>query len=195
MKLLKLSLIASFAIASSASVSSAATSIKDAIENAKVDGFIRARYTAQNGANSGGGKAYQIRSVIDVITGEVNGLSMTAGIYYNKGSGAPSANRTTNQDIWGGKGDALLANSNSEGQTFGIGNMFAKYMEANSKTEIKLGQMTLRTPYDDKTSDRGIGGSIKNSKIDGISIHATGYDTWMSDDLYLRIKGLNGDDG
>lgn len=160
-----------------------AGSLKEALEKTSLSGFTFGRFTT-NGGKDGAGSRFQFRIKADLTSGEINGYSLTGGIFFSQGSGTPDKGSNTDNDIQGSRATRILSGSD----VFNISNLFINKNFSATKTSIKVGQMNLITPFTDKSVDRGIGGSIENFDIRGLRLFFSGYDTWMTDDIYIAAQ-------
>ncbi|PAF50509.1 major outer membrane protein [Helicobacter sp. 13S00477-4] len=158
-----------------------ASSFKEALEETTISGFTFGRFTT-NGGKDGAGSRFQFRIKTDLISGEVNGYSLTGGLFFSQGSGTPDKGSNTDNDIQGSRGVRM---NGSGSDVFNISNLFITKKFLATKTHIKVGQMNLITPFTDKSVDRGIGGAIENFDISGLQFFLAGYDTWITDDIYV----------
>ncbi|PAF47854.1 hypothetical protein BKH46_03220 [Helicobacter sp. 12S02634-8] len=161
-----------------------AGSLKEAFEETSLSGFAFGRFTT-NGGNDGGGSRFQFRIKADLTSGEVNGYSLGGGIFFSQGSGTPDKGNNTDNDIQGSRG---VRTDMSGSDVFNISNLYINKSFTQTKTKVKVGQMNLTGPFTDKSVDRGIGGSIENSDIKGTQIFLSGYDSWITDDIYIAAQ-------
>ncbi|MDO7252310.1 major outer membrane protein [Helicobacter cappadocius] len=160
------------------------SSLKEALENADIKGFAFGRYTMMGG-NDGAGQRYQFRTKVDLISGEINGYSLTGGIFFSQGSGTPDSGNNTDNDIQGSRG---VRTDMSGSDVFNINNLYINKKFSITKTSVQLGQMDIVSPFTDKSVDRGIGAFVQNSDIKGLKFSLSGYDTWMTDDIYVAAQ-------
>lgn len=164
-----------------------ASSFKEAIEDASIDGFAFGRYTT-NGGKDGAGSRYQFRTKLDLVSGEYEGYSLTGGIFFSQGSGTPDKGNSTTDDIHGSRG---VRSDMSGSDVFNINNFFIT--KKISQTSLKLGQMNVVTPFTDKSVDRGIGGMISNKDVKGLNFLLAYYDSWITDDMYIAAQADRAD--
>ncbi|WP_180675712.1 major outer membrane protein [Helicobacter sp. 11S03491-1] len=164
--------------------------LKEAFENASIKGFTFGRYTLMGGKD-GAGNRYQFRAKIDVTSGEVNGYSLTGGIFFSQGSGTPDKGSITDSDIQGSRG---VHTDMSGSDVFNISNLYMNKIFSSTKTSIQVGQMNLISPFTDKSVDRGIGVSVLNSDIESLQFFVSGYDSWITDDIYIAAQASKNPD-
>lgn len=190
-----------------------ASSLKDAIENATVDGWAQGKYFYSSGPD-GDGRGYQMMFRPNVHSGEVDGYSITAGVFAAYGPGVPDG--VTSDDSIGGS-RAPRIDGNNPPDVFNISNLYVNKnfdIQAGAQTlswTLRAGQMNIETALNAGTSyaDRGIGGMLQIVDKDlGLKFYASGYDTWMTDNIFLAFNqsgtygignnivflGLEGDD-
>lgn len=160
-------------------------SLKEAFEQADIKGFAFGRYTVMGGKDAAG-QRYQFRTKIDLTSGEVDGYSLTGGIFFSQGSGTPDKGNNTDNDIQGSRG---VRTDMSGSDVFNISNLYINKNFSNTKTSIGVGQMNIVSPFTDKSVDRGLGVYAQNSDIKGLKFSAFGYDSWMVDDIYIVAQG------
>ncbi|PAF53385.1 hypothetical protein BKH42_06080 [Helicobacter sp. 13S00482-2] len=170
---------------------SEASSLKDALENSNIKGFAFGRYSVMGGKDAQG-QRYQFRTKIDLTSGEIDGYSLTGGIFFSQGSGTPDEGNYTNDDIQGSRG---VRTDMSGSDVFNISNLYINKNFSNTKTSVQIGQMNIISPFTDKSVDRGIGAFAQNSDINGLKFSLSGYDTWITDDIYIvaQASKLTGD--
>lgn len=166
-----------------------ASSLKEAIEETSIGGFAFGRYTT-NGGKDGAGSRYQFRAKLDLTSKEYQGYFVTGGIFFSQGSGTPDKGNVTTDDIHGSRG---VRTDMSGSDVFNINNFFIGKNFFTSKTNFKLGQMNVVTPFTDKNVDRGIGGAIENSDIKGLKFSLGYYDSWITDDMYIAAQAQSSD--
>ncbi|PAF44682.1 major outer membrane protein [Helicobacter sp. 11S02596-1] len=164
--------------------SAEASSLKEALENSSLSGFTFGRFTT-NGGKDGAGSRFQFRIKADVTSGEINGYSLTGGIFFSQGSGTPDKGNNTDNDIGGSRG---FRTDMSGSDVFNINNLFINKNFSGTKTSLRVGQMNIVTPFTDKSVDRGIGGAIENADISGLKLFLAAYDSWMTDDMYVAAQ-------
>ncbi|PAF50508.1 hypothetical protein [Helicobacter sp. 13S00477-4] len=174
-------------IAMSACILSA-SSLKDMIENATLDGWLRGKYFYSDGRD-GSGQGYQMFFLPNLHSGEVNGYSLTVGVFAAYGPGVPDA-VTADNSIGGSRAPRI--DGSSAPDVFNISNLYInKNFDAlGSKTTVRLGQMNIVSALNAGTSygDRGLGGMITNEDIKGIKLYASAYDSWMTDNIMLAMN-------
>ncbi len=159
-----------------------AAKLSDVISNATIEGFAFGRVHALHGAN-GDGARYQLRFKPTLTSGEIYGVSASAGIFFSKGSSTPDNNNTDN-DIGGSRGDTIK----SPVDRFNIGDYYITFNAKEtlgSKTTIRLGQRSPGTPFNDNNLDRALGVFIENNDIGAYNVGFQWWDTWMGDDIYI----------
>lgn len=157
------------------------SSLQEALEQADIKGFAFGRYTAMGGEDAAG-QRYQFRTKIDITSGEIEGYSLTGGIFFSQGSGTPDKGNNTDDDIQGSRG---VRTDMSGSDVFNISNLYINKNFSNTKTSIQVGQMNIISPFTDKSVDRGLGAYAQNSDIKGLKFSVFGYDSWMVDDIYV----------
>ncbi|PAF47855.1 hypothetical protein BKH46_03225 [Helicobacter sp. 12S02634-8] len=162
------------------------SSLKDAIENATLDGWLRGKYFYSDGAD-GSGQGYQMFFLPNVHSGEVNGYSLTVGLFAAYGPGVPDA-VTSDNSIGGSRAPRI--DQSSAPDVFNISNLYINKTFESSKTTVRVGQMNIVSALNAGTSygDRGIGGMIENKDIQGIRLYASAYDSWMTDNIMLAMN-------
>ncbi|PAF53384.1 hypothetical protein BKH42_06075 [Helicobacter sp. 13S00482-2] len=181
MKMLK---IASLVCLSAAVLS--ASSLKDAIENATLDGWVRGKYFYSDGRD-GSGQGYQMFFLPTIHSGEVNGYSLSVGVFAAYGPGVPDA--VTSDNAIGGS-RAPRIDQSSAPDVFNISNLYINKTFESTKTTIRLGQMNIVSALNAGTTwgDRGLGGMITNEDITGIKLYISAYDSWMTDNIMLMMN-------
>ena len=157
-----------------------ASSLKDLVENATIDGYARGKYTITEGRD-GFGKGYQVFLRPNVTTGEVEGFSFTGGLFFSKGSGAPDGN-TSDDAIGGSRG------FKGAGDIFGVSNLYVTKKFDTAKTLVRVGAMQIITPLNDGTTwgDRGLGAMVSNKSLAGMEFQALAFDSWMTDNIAVQ---------
>ncbi|PAF41141.1 hypothetical protein [Helicobacter sp. 11S03491-1] len=165
-----------------------ASSLKEMVENATLDGWLRGKYFYSDGRD-GSGQGYQMFFLPNIHSGEVNGYSLTVGVFAAYGPGVPDA-VNTDDSIGGSRAPRI--DQHSAPDVFNISNLYInKNFEAlGSKTTVRLGQMNIVSALNAGTSygDRGLGGMISNEDIKGIRLYASAYDSWMTDNIMLAMN-------
>lgn len=181
---MKMSKIASLLCLSAAVLS--ASSLKDAIENATLDGWIRGKYFYSDGRD-GSGQGYQMFFLPTLHSGEVNGYSLSVGVFAAYGPGVPDA-VTSDNSIGGSRAPRI--DQSSAPDVFNISNLYINKTFESTKTNIRLGQMNIVSALNAGTSygDRGLGGMITNEDIKGIKLYISAYDSWMTDNIMLMMN-------
>lgn len=181
---MKISKIASLLCLSAAILS--ASSLKDAIENATLDGWIRGKYFYSDGRD-GSGQGYQMFFLPTIHSGEVNGYSLSVGVFAAYGPGVPDA--VTSDDSIGGS-RAPRIDQSSAPDVFNISNLYINKTFESTKTTVRLGQMNIVSALNAGTSygDRGLGGMITNEDITGVKFYISAYDSWMTDNIMLAMN-------
>ncbi|PAF43674.1 hypothetical protein [Helicobacter sp. 11S02629-2] len=167
----------------------AKTSLMDVVSNASVDGFGFMRWAVVNGKD-GDGQRYQLRFKPTVTTGEVNGWSASAGIFFSIGSATPDGNYT-NDEIQGSRG---FRTDMGGSDVFNISNFYVTKNIASWQTMLRAGVMNPLTPMNDVNLDRGIGVYATNKSLEWANVTFLWLDSWMSDDMYIRSFGYKGRD-
>lgn len=159
-----------------------ASSLKDVIENATINGFGRVKYTHTEGAD-GYGRGYQIFLKPEITSGEYEGFSFTSGIFFSTGSGAPDGNMT--DDAIGG---SRAFKFNNQLDWFSVSKMYVTKKFDTAKTTMKMGIMEINTPLNASSvyGDRGIGALLENQSIEGMKFYISLYDSWMTDNLMMQ---------
>lgn len=160
-----------------------ASTFKDMVENATVDGWARGKYLYTDGRD-GEGYGYQMFFLPTVHSGRVNGYDISIGVFGSYGPGVPD-NVNSNDAIGGSRATRIGGPTD----VFNISNLYINknFEESRSKTDIRVGQMNIVTPFTDKGVDRGIGVMISNQDIEGIKFYLSVYDSWMTDNIYLGM--------
>lgn len=165
-----------------------AAKLSDVINNATIQGFAFGRVQTIHGPN-GEGTRYQFRFKPTITSGEVYGVSASAGIFFSKGSSTPDSNSSDN-DIGGSRGQTI----DSATDRFNIGDFYVTYNAAEafgSKSKIYIGQKSPGTPFSDNNLDRALGVFIENNDMEQINFGFQWWDSWMGDDMYLSIPDIN----
>lgn len=165
-----------------------AAKLSDIINNATIEGFAFGRVNSVEGRD-GTGTRYQFRFKPTITSGEVYGVSASAGIFFSKGSSTPD-NNGSEGDIGGSRGQTI----NSLVDRFNIGDFYVTYnaKEAfDSKTIIRLGQRSPGTPFNDNNLDRALGVFVENKDIDVVNFGFQWWDSWMSDDIYISVPSIS----
>lgn len=193
MKFLKLSLAASVALGAF-STASFAQPLEEAIKGIDVSGYLRYRYNDDRydyGNDSVGGNAtHRWRAVADFKTPVVNNVAINLGIWYNNddnnvnhGNGQQTTPPTP------GTGTGL--GSGSDG-SFGVRTFYATITPDSTATTIMIGKQELNTPvtnaYD---GDRGTGILALNNDIEGLTLVAGAFDSWMINDIEFIDPATN----
>lgn len=181
---MKISKIASLLCLSAAILS--ASSLKDAIENATLDGWIRGKYFYSDGRD-GSGQGYQMFFLPTIHSGEVNGYSLSVGVFAAYGPGVPDA-VTSDNSIGGSRAPRI--DQSSAPDVFNISNLYINKTFQSTKTTVRLGQMNIVSALNAGTSygDRGLGGMITNEDVPGIKLYISAYDSWMTDNIMLMMN-------
>ncbi|PAF44681.1 hypothetical protein [Helicobacter sp. 11S02596-1] len=165
-----------------------ASSLKSMIENASLDGWVRGKYFYSDGRD-GSGQGYQMFFLPTLHSGEINGYSLSAGVFAAYGPGVPD-NVTSDNSIGGSRAPRI--DGSSAPDVFNISNLYInKNFEGNgSKTTVRLGQMNIVSALNAGTSygDRGLGAMISNEDIQGIRLYFSAYDSWMTDNIMLAFN-------
>lgn len=175
-----------FAFASFGSLEAA--KLSEVIDNATIQGFAFSRVNSLHGID-GIGTRYQFRFKPTITTGEVNGVSASAGLFFSKGSAMPDGS-TEENDIGGSRGQTISGSTDR----FNVGDFYVTYNTAEifgSKTTIRLGQKSPGTPFNDNNLDRAIGVFIENKDIDALNLGFQWWDAWMADDIYISSPSCN----
>ncbi|PAF51069.1 hypothetical protein BKH43_02340 [Helicobacter sp. 13S00401-1] len=165
----------------------AKTNLMDALQNSTIDGFGFMRWAVVNGKD-GNGQRYQLRLKPTVTTGEVDGWSVSAGLFFSIGSSTPD-NNYTNDEIQGSRG---FRTDMGGSDVFNISNFYVTKNISSWKTLLRAGVMNPLTPMNDVNLDRGIGVYAKNTSVDWANITFLWQDSWMSDDIYIRSFSYQG---
>lgn len=161
-----------------------ASSLKDFVENATLDGYARGKYLFSEGED-GYGNGYQIFFRPNITTGEVYGFSFTGGIFFARGSNAPDGNWS--DDAIGGSRTFKASNFLD---FFNVSNLYVTKKFEKAKTMLRAGAMQINTPLNNTSGwgDRGIGVMATNKSIEGMEFFASIYDSWMTDNIQVQIK-------
>lgn len=164
-----------------------AAKLSDVINNATIQGFAFGRVNTLHGRD-GEGTRYQFRLKPTITSGEVYGMSASAGIFFSKGSSTPD-NNTSNGDIGGSRGQTF----DSSVDRFNIADYYITYNATEafgSKSKIYVGQKSPGTPFSDNNLDRALGVFIENRDIDQINFGFQWWDSWMGDDIYISAQEI-----
>lgn len=164
-----------------------AAKLSDVINNASIEGFAFGRVTAVDGRD-GKGVRYQFRFKPTITSGAVYGVSASAGIFFSKGSSTPD-NNSADDDIGGSRGQTIL----SLVDRFNIGDFYVTFdgkETLNTKTNVKLGQKSPGTPFNDNNLDRALGVFIENNDVDIVNFGFQWWDSWMGDDIYISLPNI-----
>lgn len=163
-----------------------ASSLKDIIENATLDGWLRGKYFYSDGRD-GSGQGYQMFFLPNVHSGEFNGYSLTVGLFAAYGPGVPDA-VTADNSIGGSRAPRI--DNKSAPDVFNVSNLYINKTFESTKTTVRVGQMNIVSALNAGTSygDRGIGGMIENKDVEGIRFYASAYDSWMTDNIMLAMN-------
>ncbi|WP_300743472.1 hypothetical protein [uncultured Helicobacter sp.] len=162
--------------------------VKSWFEGIQFKGFAFARYSGVNGAN-GYGDRYHYRFKIDAKSEEINGYSLTAGLYLNQGSSTPqSPEHNTHGDV---QGSQAIAAHNQFPDRFAVAQLYAsKNITTDSmKFSADVGRMNLITSFTEKATDVGLGarGSFKFSSVEfGIAF----YDSWATNNFAYAFNAM-----
>lgn len=164
-----------------------AAKLSDVINNATIQGFAFGRVNTLHGRD-GEGTRYQFRFKPTITSGEVYGMSASAGIFFSKGSSSPD-NTTSNGDIGGSRGQTV----SSYTDRFNIADFYITYNATEafgSKSKIYVGQKSPGTPFNDNNLDRALGVFIENKDMDEINFGFQWWDSWIGDDMYLSATNI-----
>ena len=182
MKFYSKTLLLSSLIASSSITNIQAAKLMDAIQNAKIEGFAFGRISTLHGRDAAGTR-YQLRFKPTITTGEVAGWSGSVGIFFSKGTSTPD-NNYTDTEISASRGDQFFSASDR----FNIGDFYITYNakeQLNTKTTLRAGQQSPKTPFNDTNLDRALGIFIDNKDISWLNMGFQWWDSWVGDDMYI----------
>lgn len=166
----------------------AADEVKSWLEGLEFKGFAFARYSGANGVN-GYGDRWHYRFKIDAKSEEINGYSLTTGLYLNQGSSTPKSSSITNGDI---QGSQAIAAHNQFPDRFAVAQLYASknIITDSVKFSADVGRMNLITLFTEKDTDVGLGarGSLKFSSVEfGIAF----YDSWATNNFAYAFNAMN----
>ncbi len=162
-------------------------SIKKALSQIKLNGFGFARHFSNFGDIGGSSQQYRLK--LDLTSGDVNGYSITGGILFSQGSGAPSTGSNTHSAVQGSRGVAFNENFSDR---FGVGVFYASKVVKTQDLDfrVNLGRLNLNSPFNDKNLDFSTG--LETSlKYNGISYWFSYADSWMTDSLAYVLRRTN----
>ncbi|CAM2928898.1 major outer membrane protein [Helicobacter burdigaliensis] len=185
MKFLKLSLAASVALGAF-STASFAQPLEEAIKGIDVSGYLRYRYNDDRYDNgnsdvSGSMATHRWRAVADFKTPVVNNVAINLGVWYNNDNN--NVNHGNGDNANGAPGTGTGLGSGSDG-SFGVRTFYATITPDSTATTIMIGKQELNTPvtnaYD---GDRGTGILALNNDIEGLTLVAGAFDSWMINEV------------
>ncbi len=164
--------------------------VKSWFEGIEFKGFAYARYSDVSGAQ-GYGDRYQYRAKIDARSEEMNGYSLTAGLFLNQGSSTPRLDSKTHGDI---QGSQAIAAHNQFPDRFAIAQLYAsKNITTDSmKFSADVGRMNLITSFTERATDVGLG-ARGNMKFSSVEFGIAFYDSWATNNFAYALNARTTD--
>lgn len=186
MKLLKLSLVAAIAAGALATTASAVP-LEEAIKDVDVSGFMRLRYTADEGGDDSDAK-WNIKAVIDFKAKIDDNFFAVAGVRYGNDGGATEYGHGGYGTFGSNAGVAGLPNNAADDQ-FDMYRAYLGYTVGN--TTIQLGRQNVFSFFTDDMYGDGV--FVLNSNIQGLTLGALWMDA-LEGDGDIIVNGVDAGD-
>ena len=178
MKFLKLSLAASVALGA-LSTASFAQPLEEAIKGVDVSGYLRYRYTDDRRnddyGNYGKDAKHQWKAQADLKTPVMNSVAVNLGVLYD-----------TSNNVNHGKGNDGISGGLGAGgdEPFEVQTFYATITPDSTATTVMVGKQLINSPITSAgDGDRGTGIVAMNNDIEGLTLAAAVFDSWMTDDF------------